>query len=96
MANEDVLTIENGVVEECDENAVDVVIPEGVKKIGNSAFRGCKSLLSVEFGGSIAQWEAVKGKQWLLKYVSAKTVKCSDGEWQKPSLLLVENGVLAK
>ena len=93
MANEDVLKITNGVVEECDENAVDVVIPEGVTEIGEEAFLKCKSLSSVEFGGTVAQWEAVKGKLELLEYVPAKTVKCSDGEWQKP-VVFVENGVL--
>ena len=70
-----------------------VVIPEGVKKIGDWTFRECWSLSSVEFGGTMAQWESVKDKELnLLRYIPAKTVKCSDGEWQKP-VVFVKNGV---
>ena len=76
-----------------------VVIPEGVTKISGSAFggafKGCKSLSSVEFGGTVAQWEAVEEKLNLLAYIPASSVKCADGEWQKP-VLLVENGVAVK
>ena len=43
-------------------------------EIGGLAFDGCTSLSSVEFYGTVAQWEAVKGS------VPAKTVKCTDGE----------------
>ena len=57
-----------------------VVIPESVTRIGRWAFIGCKSLASVEFGGTMAQWEAVeKGYEWH-EYVPAKGVKCADGE----------------
>ena len=57
-----------------------VVIPESVTRIGRWAFIGCKSLASVEFGGTMAQWEAVeKGYEWH-EYVPAKSVKCADGE----------------
>ena len=47
MSNEDVLTIEDGVVEACKQDAVDVVIPEGVKEIGYNAFSDCKALKSI-------------------------------------------------
>ena len=48
--------------------------------IGYDAFYGCKSLKSMEFGGTVAQWEAlVKGDDWH-KRVPAKCVKCTDGE----------------
>ena len=65
------------------ESLLSVVIPEGVTKIGRYAFGGfwgCKSLSSVEFGGTMAQWKAIeRGDDWN-KYVPAKTVKCTDGE----------------
>ena len=45
----DVLTIENGVVTACDKSAVDVLIPEGVTAIGESAFQNCEALKTVSF-----------------------------------------------
>ena len=71
-----------------------VSIPSSVKKIGDGSFYGCESLSSVEFGGAMAQWDAVKGKMWLLDYSPAKSVKCADGEWRKSAI--VENGVLVE
>lgn len=70
-----------------------VVIPESIKKIGYLAFKHCTSIESVEFGGTKTQWEAVEGKIDLLYFIPAKVVKCSDGEWQKP-VLIVEDGFL--
>ncbi|EIC02480.1 leucine-rich repeat domain-containing protein [Treponema saccharophilum] len=73
-----------------------VVIPAGVTEIGESAFLECWALTSVEFGGTVAQWEAVKGKDNLFNvYVHATSVKCADGVWQKP-VVLVEGGVAVK
>ena len=41
------LTIENGIVIDCDTDVTDVVIPNGVTTIGFSAFEGCFNLESV-------------------------------------------------
>lgn len=49
----DVLTIENGVLTKCKEDAVNVVIPEGVTEIGEGVFVKCDSLKSVVFPSSI-------------------------------------------
>ena len=43
------LTIENNVLVKCDENATEVVIPEGVTEIKYNAFKGCKSLKTLRF-----------------------------------------------
>ena len=68
-----------------------VTIPKGITEIGYDAFEDCTSLESVEFGGTMAEWEKVKGKYDLLKDIPAKSVKCADGEWEIPSIL-VEDG----
>ncbi|MDY6397111.1 MAG: leucine-rich repeat domain-containing protein, partial [Treponema sp.] len=44
---EKLLTIEKDVVLKCDEDVTDIVIPSGVKEIGESAFENCESLESV-------------------------------------------------
>lgn len=57
-----------------------VEIPSSVTEIGSGAFASCISLSDVQFVGTVAQWEAVqKGGDWC-KDVSAKSVKCTDGE----------------
>jgi hypothetical protein len=57
-----------------------VVISESVTRIGRLAFMDCESLAAVEFGGTMAQWEAVeKSRDWH-EDVPAKSVKCADGE----------------
>lgn len=37
-----------------------VTIPAGVKKIGARAFAGCNNLIQVQFGGTVAQWKAIR------------------------------------
>lgn len=37
-----------------------VSIPQSVKEIGKQAFWFCESLLFMQFGGTVAQWKAVK------------------------------------
>ena len=43
------LTIENGVLIKCDENATEVVIPADIEEIKTNAFEGCKSLKVLRF-----------------------------------------------
>ncbi len=43
------LTIENGVLVKCDENATEVVIPADVKQIKKNAFESCKALKTLRF-----------------------------------------------
>ena len=70
-----------------------VVIPDSVTEIGRGAFYGCTELSSVAFGGTMAQWDAVKDKIYLfIGDVPATSVKCADGVWQRP-VVLVEDGV---
>ncbi|MBR1614889.1 MAG: leucine-rich repeat domain-containing protein [Treponema sp.] len=57
-----------------------VVIPSSVTKIGETAFVGCTSLASVDFGGTVAQWKAVRKESDWHSGVPATSVKCVDGE----------------
>lgn len=64
-----------------------VLIPKGVKSIDAWAFGGCKNLLLVEFGGTVAEWGAViiNGGSGL-ESIGTKCAKCTDGEAEiKPS-----------
>lgn len=49
----EVLTIKDGVLTRCDDEAVDVMIPDGVTEIGERAFYCCKSLKSVVIPDSV-------------------------------------------
>ena len=69
------------------------IIPEGVKEIVEDVLDGYSKPESVEFSGTVAQWEAIVGKWYLLEHTSEKNVKCADGVWQLP-VLLIENGSL--
>ena len=69
------------------------IIPEGVKEIVEDVLDGYNEPESVEFSGTVAQWEAIVGKWYLLEHISEKNVKCSDGVWEMP-VLLIENGSL--
>ena len=72
-----------------------VSLPSSLIEIQSEAFSSCPALSEITFGGTISQWENVDGLENLLQYVPAKSVKCSDGEWQKP-LVFVEDGVAVK
>ena len=69
------------------------IIPEGVKEIDMDVLDGYSKPESVEFSGTVAQWEAIVGKWYLIEDISEKSVKCSDGVWQLP-VMLVEKGSL--
>ena len=57
-----------------------VSIPQSVKEIGKGAFWCCQSLSFMQFGGTVAQWKAVKkGADWNM-LVPAIYVKCADGD----------------
>lgn len=58
-----------------------VTIPESVTSIGEGALKDCKSLASVTYKGTMAQWGAVsKGKDWNLNTPPDAVVHCTDGD----------------
>ena len=57
-----------------------VTIGDGVTSIGDFAFDYCKSLTSINFNGTVAEWNGItKGRNWNL-FVPATKVVCTDGE----------------
>jgi formylglycine-generating enzyme required for sulfatase activity len=74
------------------ESLASVVIPNSVTEIGDEAFRNCESLESVEFGGTMEEWTNVEGNENLFgENVPLTSVKCADGVWEKPVLLVRKN-----
>ena len=58
-------------------------ISAGLTSIADNAFAWCRNLTEIEFGGTMAQWEAIaKADQWDLND-TAYTVHCTDGDIKK-------------
>ena len=70
-----------------------VTIPETVRYIDCGAFSGCESLSTICYGGTKAQWNAVKKGRFWHRYSSAATVECTDGVLELP-VFDIENSVL--
>lgn len=89
---EELLVIEDGIITDCtNPKTTSVVIPGEIKEIDLDAFGGCWDLESIEFTGTKEEWEAIRGKYNVVCYCKNKKVKCSDGEWLLPRLV-IENG----
>lgn len=59
--------------------AESVVIPDSVTSIGSYAFSWCSSLMSIQFEGTVEEWNKIeKGGDWIYE-VPATEVVCSDG-----------------
>ena len=59
---------------------ISITIPDGVISIGDYAFYFCSGLKTIEFKGTIAQWNAIsKGYNWKYNVPSSCEVKCTDG-----------------
>ena len=88
--------ITDGVLEEwlC-KNASSIIIPKSVKEIDLFSFDDCETIENVSFEGTVAEWEKVCGKRYLVEGTRAKTVSCKDGEWILP-VLLITDGVLER
>lgn len=81
-SEENVLTIENGVVTACKEDAERIVIPAGVTRLG-IGFRASEKLKEVVFEGTMAEWENIEYSYIVFIYGDVKCVKCADGEVKK-------------
>jgi hypothetical protein len=57
-----------------------ISIPSSVTSIGLYAFRGCGALQTINFQGTIAQWNSIsKGSHWIDDCPSTMQVVCTDG-----------------
>ena len=57
-----------------------LTIPSSVTLIKKEALIGCRSLRTINYSGTMAQWEAIeKGADWD-KYTGAFVVHCTDGD----------------
>lgn len=93
------LTIENNVLVKCDENATEVVIPEGVTEINWGAFEDCKLLTSIVIPESIKKirGSAFSGCESLKSIVIPKGVTeigfSAFGDCQSLSSIVIPEGV---
>jgi hypothetical protein len=62
------------------ESLTSIVISNSVCIIGEGAFFGCESLITINYTGTIAQWNQITlGEDWRWD-VPAKVVHCTDGD----------------
>ncbi len=69
----------------CCRGIAEITLPNTLISIGESAFRYCESLISINFGGTAMQWNNVsKGTEWNFS-TGDYTVYCTDAELTKKS-----------
>ncbi len=57
-----------------------VTIPNSVAHIGENAFNNCRSLKSIHFNGTVAEWQMIeKGVNWKAQ-TKVNTITCTDGK----------------
>ena len=57
-----------------------ITIPAGVTSIGDIAFNSCKALTTINFGGTVAKWDAMqKGDGWKFNVPATCVVNCVNG-----------------
>ena len=62
------------------ENLTSVTWGKGVVEIEKSTFSGCKSIESINYGGTKEQWDAVvKPERWEYSFVDY-VIHCTDGD----------------
>ena len=65
----------------CDATAlVRITLSGDLEYIGLNVFYGCEALTDIDFGGTMAEWEAVeKSEHWIQNYHKL-TIHCTDGD----------------
>jgi len=57
-----------------------VCLPRSLSFIGNAAFEECESLGSIQYNGTVEEWNAIEKYEELESDFTCVTVVCSDGE----------------
>lgn len=71
-----------------------LTLPSTLILFEGNVFQDCTSLKEIHYTGTISQWNAVEGKKCLLEAPSPISVRCADGVWNPPSLLIEDNAVI--
>ena len=84
VVSEGVEIISENAFAQC-KNLYKFTLSTGIKKINNGVFGGCTSLISLQFNGTVDQWDAVgKSTQWMGTVLQGEghiqRIVCSDGE----------------
>ena len=80
------LTIENGVLTKCNNEATSITIPASVKEITKKAFIGCKDLKEIIYDGTMDDWNqlSVDTRVFIWQvyedFIPADVIKCTDGD----------------
>ena len=82
IINDGVIAIGNSAFS-CCYSLAEIVIPNTVTLIDGYAFSQCEALTSIEFNGTMDEWNSIsKGEEWD-RYTGAYTVHCTDGDIAK-------------
>jgi hypothetical protein len=73
-----VTRIENGTFKGCI-NLISVTLPAGVEYVGSDVFYLCQNLRTINFGGTMAQWNAMVRMDNWKESVTNFDVVCLDG-----------------
>lgn len=73
--------ISNAVLKDCYYLTTIDNVPATITEIGRNAFYGCEKLLTINYNGTMAQWQNIsKGTTWNFRVPSYCIVHCSDGD----------------
>lgn len=80
------LTIEDGIITKCNNEATSITIPASVKEITKKAFIGCKDLKEIIYDGTMDDWNqlSVDARVFIWRgyetFIPADVIKCTDGD----------------
>ena len=64
----------------CPQGRKNIEIPEGITKISEYAFAGCKNLLEITYLGTTTQWFSINKEENWDEWITLKVIHCSDAD----------------